>query len=99
MRGLIWGLPIFAALGLSASGAAQPADCPAYAAPGPSQGLAVDLAGRPGVPAGVKGEVFVTTPMQTPQTDCGEPSAPSDVLGGPPGDLLRGAPSPTQAGR
>ncbi len=96
----MWGLPLLVVLGLVASGAmAQPADCPTRPAPEPSQRLAIELAGRPGVPAGVTGKAFVAVPMQAPQTECGEPSAPSDVLGGAPGDLLRGTPPPAQAGR
>jgi hypothetical protein len=101
MRGLL----AFMVLGLAASGAmAQPADCLARPAPGPSLPLAIELAGRPGVPAGVTGKAFVAVPTQPTQTERGEPecgaqSLPSDVLGGAPGDLLRGPPSPAQTGR
>jgi hypothetical protein len=96
MRGLL----AFAVLELAASGViAQPADCPARPVPGPASHFAIDLAGRPGLPAGVTGKAFVAVPMQGPHADCGEPSAPSDVLGGEPGDLLRGTPQPAQAGR
>jgi hypothetical protein len=96
MRGLL----AFVALVLVASGAmAQPADCAARPAPGPAAHVSIDLAGRPGVPKGVNGKALVEAPMQAPQTDCGEPSAPSDVLGGEPGDLLRGTPRPAQARR
>jgi hypothetical protein len=63
MRGLI----AFVMLGLMASGAmAQPADCPARSAPGPSQRLSINLAGRAGVPAGVTGKTVVEAPMQAP---------------------------------
>jgi hypothetical protein len=87
-------------LGLVARGAiAQPADCPPRAAAGPSQHLAINLAEQPGVPSGVKGSAKIEIPMTAPQTECGEPSAPSDVLGGAPGDLLRGTPPPAQLGR
>ena len=72
--------------------------CPRAAA-GPSQRLAINLAGQPGVPSGVKGKANIEVPMAAPQTECGEPSAPSDVLGGAPGDLLRGTPPPAQAER
>ncbi|HVC63018.1 MAG TPA: hypothetical protein VND19_21975 [Acetobacteraceae bacterium] len=92
----MWGLLVFVTLGVAASGAmAQPADCPARPAPGPSLPLAIDLAGRPGVPSGVTGQAFIAVPMQAPQTGCGEQRAPSDVLGGEPGDLLRGTPART----
>jgi hypothetical protein len=96
----MWGIPTFVVVALAASGAmAQPADCPTRPAPGPSQQLAIGLAGRPGVPAGVTGEAYVAVPMQAPQSECGAPSAPSDVLGGEPGDLLRGTPRPARGGR
>ncbi|HTW72162.1 MAG TPA: hypothetical protein VME47_19930 [Acetobacteraceae bacterium] len=55
--------------------------------------MAIDLGGRPGVPSGVNGQALLNLPMQAPRTDCGEPSAPADVLRGEPGDLLRGTPS------
>jgi hypothetical protein len=96
MRGLL----TFIVLGLVASGAmAQPADCPTSPAPGPSMPLSIDLAGRPGVPAGVTGTAFVEVPMEAAQTECGESPPPSDVLGGAPGDLLRGTTPPPRAGR
>jgi hypothetical protein len=84
-------------LGVAASDAmGQPADCQTRPAAGPSLPLAIDLAGRPGVPAGVTGKIFVAVPMQAPQTECSEPSAPSDVLRGAPGDLLLGTASPAR---
>jgi hypothetical protein len=102
----MWGLLAFMVLGLAASGAmAQPADCPARPALGPSLPLAIELAGRPGVPAGMTGKAFVEvqTPkppqMERGETECGEQPAPTDVLGGAPGDLLHGQPSPAQTGR
>jgi hypothetical protein len=96
----MWGLLAFLVVVLAMSGAmAQPADCPRQPAPGPSMPLSIDLAGRPGVPAGVTGKAFVEVPMEAAQTECGEPPAPSDVLGGAPGDLLRGTPAPARAGR
>ncbi|HEY1933743.1 MAG TPA: hypothetical protein VGG99_17155 [Acetobacteraceae bacterium] len=73
---------------------AQPADCANVPAAGPPMDLSIDLAGRPGVPAGVNGKARIAVPMQTPGSDCGEPSAPSDVLHGEPGDLLRGTGPP-----
>lgn len=85
-----------AAIGLAMAlsrAAAQPADCPtAPAPPGSSLPVAIDLAGRPGVPSGVKGQALLAVPMQPQPTDCGQPSAPADVLHGEPGDLLRGTP-------
>jgi hypothetical protein len=96
MRGLL----LCVVLGLLARDAmAQPADCAAHAATGPSQHLSIGLTRHPGVPSGVTGKASIEVPMAAPQTECGGPSAPSDVLGGPPGDLLRGAAPPTQAGR
>jgi len=87
-----------AGLGVAASGGAlaQPADCPTVPAQGPSIPLSIDLAGRPGVPSGTTGQAWVQVPMQAPRTDCGEPSAPKDVLRGEPGDLLRGGADPAQ---
>jgi hypothetical protein len=97
--GLVFGLGLALGLGLvfglAASGAiGQPADCQTRPAAGPSLPLAIDLAGRPGVPAGVTGKTFVAVQTQGSQVDCGEPAAPSDVLRGAPGDLLLGTPQP-----
>ena len=61
--------------------------------------MSVNLAGRPGAPAGASGRTTLEVPMQAPRTDRGEPSAPADVLGGEPGDLLRGTPTPDKAAR
>ena len=101
MRGLR--VLVMLGFGLGAPGVsgatAQPADCQTQPPAGPSQRLAIDLAGRPGVPAGVTGKTFVEVPMQSARTDCGEPSAPSDVLRGVPGDLLRGTPAAADTGR
>jgi hypothetical protein len=77
---------------------AQPADCP----PVPNSGggtlpLALDLAGRPGVPRGQGGQVYVNVPYAAPGTmDCVGPGPPppADVLGGQPGNVLAGPPSP-----
>ena len=88
MRGLLWAAGLYATAAL-----AQPADCPTLPPQGPGIGVSVDLAGRAGVPGGTTGKAFVPVPMQAPQTDCGEPSAPSDVLHGEPGDLLSGTPA------
>ena len=91
MRGLLTA----AGLAVAASGAmAQPADCPSLPSQGPSVSVTVGLAGRWGMPRSVNGEAGIDVPMQAPRTDCGEPSAPTDVLRGEPGDLLRGTPAP-----
>jgi hypothetical protein len=93
LRGLI----AFVTLELMASGAmAQPADCATRSTPGPSQRASINVAGRPGAPAGVTGKTAIEVPMQAPQTECGEPAAPADVLGGAPGDLLRGTSAPAE---
>jgi hypothetical protein len=94
MRG--WWLPVL--LVLAAPGAkGQPADCP-EAAPRDGSGLplSIDLAGRPGVPSGVTGEVYIQVPADpSAAKSCQtERPPPRDVLGGGPGDVLRGPPSP-----
>jgi hypothetical protein len=96
----MWGRIAFVMLGLVASSAmAQPADCPSRSTTGPSQRLSINLAGRPGVPSSVTGKTVIEAPMPPAQTECGEPSAPADVLGGAPGDLLRGTPAPDKTRR
>jgi len=96
----MWGSLTFAVLGLAAcSAVAQPADCPTVSPPALSQRLSIDLKGRPGVPSGVSGKATIAVPLQAPQTECGEPSAPTDILRGAHGDLLRGTPPPAQTGR
>jgi hypothetical protein len=77
-------------LGWANGAPAQPADCPAAPAMGPSLSVGIDLAGRPGVPTGTTGKAYVAVPMQGQVADCGEPAPPADVLHGEPGDLLRG---------
>ena len=91
MRGMSAGV---AAMVWAFGAAAQPADCMVHEAPGPSLPLAIDLARRPGVPRGVTGQAYVELPLGAPQTDCGEPSVPRDVLRGEAGDLLRGTRAP-----
>ncbi len=76
--------------------AAQPADCPPVPSTGPVVPLAIDIAGRPGVPKGVSGQAYVNVPMGPPagtacHHDALEP--PRDVLRGEPGDVLGGPPS------
>lgn len=80
---------------------AQPADCaPPPQGSGAGLPLAIDLGGRPNVPRGLDGQVFVEVPVGPPGLACGPrgpppdptPGARSDVLRGPPGDVLRGPP-------
>jgi hypothetical protein len=95
MRGLV----AFVGLLLVSAGAfAQPADCPTEPpASGDTMPLLLDLQGMPGVPRGLSGDVGVNVPLAPPGMACtdqgpgnsdAEPS--SDVLAGPPGDVLRG---------
>jgi hypothetical protein len=76
--------------------AAQPADCPTASPTGQALPLALDLAGRPGVPNGVTGQSFVAVPLSPPGMACADDAArpPHDVLRGEPGDVLGGPPSP-----
>ena len=67
---------------------AAPADCVAIPDNIASMPLAIDLAGRPGVPAGVNGKVFLDMPV-SPRTTCPAAKPPTDVLRGEPGDLLK----------
>src|SRR6185312_8692885 len=77
---------------------AQPADCPTEPpASGETMPLLLDLQGMPGVPRGLGGYVGANVPLAPPGMACtdqgransdAEPS--SDVLAGPPGDVLRG---------
>jgi hypothetical protein len=71
--------------------AAQPADCPTEPSAGPMLPLALDLAGRTGVPFGTTGQAYVAVPLTPPGIACRDaPTRPSDVLHGEPGDPLRG---------
>ncbi|MDR3535564.1 MAG: hypothetical protein P4L71_03600 [Acetobacteraceae bacterium] len=73
---------------------AQPADCPTAPADGPTIPLALDLAGRPGVPAGTTGQAYVAVPAGQPGYACQSTRPPpTDVLHGEPGDVLHGPPS------
>ena len=74
---------------------AQPADCATAPPTGPVASLAIDLAGRHGVPKGVGGQATINVPMGAPAgAACHDdpPPPPRDVLHGAPGDLLDGRP-------
>jgi hypothetical protein len=81
---------------LPATGVAQPADCPRPPAEGPGLPLSLDLAGRPGVPAGTSGQAYLQIPVDpTGGYACEDAPPPSrDTLAGEPGDVLRGPRSP-----
>ncbi|MDE2516306.1 MAG: hypothetical protein KGL12_09800 [Rhodospirillales bacterium] len=72
------------------------------AAPQASLPLAIDLAGRPGVPAGMTGQIGIAVPVENAQPQgvaagCDPPPPPvADVLAGPPAaDLLTGPEPPS----
>lgn len=57
--------------------------------------LALDLGGRPGVPAGTTGQAYIAVPLGTPGYAChSDAPPPDDLLRGEPGDVLHGRPSP-----
>jgi hypothetical protein len=92
MRHVLAGLLL--TVGLSRA-AAQPSDCPTEPSSGQTLSLALDLAGRSGVPAGTTGQAYVGIPLTPPGIACREaPARPTDVLHGEPGDLLRGPGTP-----
>jgi hypothetical protein len=100
MRLLYAGLLLTMVQGLAA---AQQADCPVESSAGPMLPLSLDLAGRPGVPAGTSGKAYVLVPMTPPGVACRDAAPPpSDILRGEPGstlgppshDLLRGSGTP-----
>jgi hypothetical protein len=67
---------------------APPADCPIASTQGPMLPLSLDLPGK-------NGRAHVAVPMAAPGMACqNESSPPVDVLGGEPGDLLRGPANP-----
>jgi hypothetical protein len=77
--------------------AAQPADCPPAPSTGPVMGMALSLAGRPGVPKDTDGKTYFNLPMGAPAGNAcaDDPQKPlPDVLRGEPGDVLGGPPSP-----
>lgn len=92
MRLMLAGLLLMVRL----SGAsAQPADCPSEPSPGQTLPLALDFAGRRGVPAGTAGQAYIGIPLAAPGIACREaPARPTDILHGEPGDLLRGPGTP-----
>ena len=70
----------------------QPANC----APDPRAPIAVpmelNLGGRPGVPPGVSGQIYVAVPLTSGGMTCTDQRPPPrDILRGEPGDVLRGA--------
>jgi hypothetical protein len=75
----------------AASASAQPADCLTAPSSGSMLPLALDLAGRRGVPSDVTGQAYVEVPMEAPGIACAIPPPSPDVLRGPPSDVLRGA--------
>jgi hypothetical protein len=88
MRALIpWLLVAWPAL-------AQPADCPAAADQANSMPIYLNLQGRPGVPKGMQGGVFLNVPVGANASNCAPtlPPLPSDILHGndSDGDTLRG---------
>lgn len=96
-----WWFPLLLILGsvgpLGSPGAnGQQTDCPPAPSGGSGLPLSIDLAGRPGVPSGLTGQVYIQVPTEPPAAaSCGaEQPPPRDVLGGEPGDVLHGPPSP-----
>ena len=95
--------PGFAAAILSAvlplcAAMAQPADCPVdpSAEGGGVLPLALDIGGRPGVPRGTTGRVYVGVPIPPPGSMActnSAPPGPKDILRGDPGNVLSGPPS------
>ena len=86
-------LMLLALLSVTPTARAQPADC----AMGPqafnSAPLPVDvsLAGLPGVPPGVSGQVYLPVPMVPGGMTCTDRRPlPRDILRGEPGDVLHG---------
>jgi hypothetical protein len=71
---------------------AQPADCVTPQPAGPVVPMSIEIAGRPGVPAGVQGRARIDVPIGAPAGNAchDEKPLPRDVLRGDPGDLLAG---------
>src|SRR5271163_4427237 len=92
MRG--WWLLVLLVLG-SPGANGQPTDCPPEPSGDSGLDLSIDLAGRPGVPSGLTGQVEIQVPTGSPATEScrAEQPPPHDVLGGEPGDVLHGPPS------
>lgn len=74
-----------------------------WAEPGQDLLLELNLSGLPGVPRGMRGQVFVPLPVGPPSEGPfpeGPPAPSGDVLHGPPGDVLHGpAGDPLTGGR
>jgi hypothetical protein len=90
-------LAILLLTSVSCGAAAQAADCPTEPEPssGPTLPLALDLAGRNGVPSRTTGQAYVSVPLTPPGMACHDAHPPpADVLRGEPGDLLRGPGTP-----
>ena len=85
---------LVAASGYWSAAAAQPADCPSHPAATQTVPLQLDLAGLPGVPKGIAGQVYADVPAPPPGgTTCapGRPPGPfANVLAGKPGHVLGG---------
>jgi len=91
----VWWLSVLLVLAPLRAGAEQP-DCTPAPHDGPPLDLSIDLAGRPGVPSGLTGQVEIQVPTDQPAAEScrTEQPPPRDVLGGEPGDVLHGPPSP-----
>ncbi len=87
-------LALPASLGIAA---AQPADCASYPAATQTIPLQLDLAGLPGVPKGIAGQLYADVPAPPPGgAVCGSERRSGRVgnmLAGPGGDVLGGAPA------
>lgn len=79
-----------------------------WAQPGQSLLLELNIAGRPGVPPGVSGQIYVPVPLApepaqpppAPAVASGDVlnGLPGDVLHGPSGNVLRGPPGDPLSG-
>ena len=93
---MVWKLPAVLSLLFLAAGAAPPGDCLSGAAGGPTLPTARDLAGRPGVTAGLSGQTFATLPSANSGAGCRGtlPSATqTTTLRSESGDVLHGLPA------
>ncbi len=92
MRGVILWLLV-----ATAPAAAQPADCNVSGPPGGTMPLSIDLAGHPGVPSTLTGQVGIGVPVASGggMTCTDAPPPPRDVLRGAPSDDLLLGPAVT----